>query len=324
MEEIPIAKFMKLLKVNKLLLAGILIIPAMLLTPFLLDLWILHILTFCIFYSILALSWNLVAGYTGQFSFAHVALAGVGGYTSALLSVYLEVPPHFGILFGGLAATAVGFGIGILSLRLRGPYFTLVTLCFAAVLRLAVINEENITGGTAGLSQGWGLQPLWGSPLIHFYIVIIIFVVAIFVKYKIVNSSFGLTLRAIREDEDAAMVCGINTSKQKILVFAISSLFAGVIGGYYAHYLIIMSPDMFSLSQMMVIQGATIIGGLGTIVGPVIGGFFYYILSLVMRDYFGGYHLLIFGILVVAIVMAKPKGLWGMISEIYHRIVRSN
>ena len=280
--------------------------------PFFLTQYWLHVMIISLFYVVMASSWNLIAGFTGQISFAHAAFSGVGAYASGMLAVYLGFPPWIGILIGTGMAALLGLGLGYLCIRMGGIYLSLTTLGFSEILRIIITNEDRWTRGTMGL-QVPGFFAEY-SKTSYYYLFLILTIVVLLLIYWITHSDMGLTFRAVLNDELAASSSGINTIRVRVLAFTISSAMAGLAGGLYAHYLMLITPDIPSLGQMFLVLAMAVIGGMGSFAGPIIGSFVLEILSEYIRIY-GEYHVLLFGL--VALVMARfaPEGLMGIVEK---------
>src|SRR5579871_3156387 len=229
--------------------AGALVLAAGALAfPYLVNAYWLSVGVLAMFYAIIAASWALLAGYAGQFSFGHMAFVSLGAYTSGLLVVSLGVPIPIAMIAGIALCTVVGSGIGFVGLRMRGPYLALFTVAFSEVLRIVIVSENELTGGSGGLEV---------TPLFHgrtdtpfYYLGLGLLVASLGVMTLLVTSRWGLFFRAIRENEDAAAAAGVKVVRFRILAFAISSSFAGLAGGFYGHYIGILTPDIGSVDQM--------------------------------------------------------------------------
>lgn len=268
-----------------------------------------HILIVSLFYVIMASSWNLLAGYTGQVSFGHAAFAGIGAYTSGILAVNSGLNPWLGVVAGTVLAAGFGFLVGILCLRMGGIYLSLTTLAFSSILHIVINNEYEITRGTMGL-QVPGLISEY-SKLAYFYIFLVATLVVLGVIYRLIHSNAGLNFRAVQNDERAAGSLGVNVVRVRVLAFTVSSAMAGMAGALYGHYLLLITPQIPSLDQQFLVLSMTIIGGLGSFVGPIIGAIGLEILSEYIRAY-GEYHVLFFGIVALTVARFAPKGLMGI------------
>jgi branched-chain amino acid transport system permease protein len=278
-----------------------------------------HVLTTAFYYVILAVGWNLLAGYTGQFSLAHHTFAGVGAYTSALLVLYARVPMLVGILAGILVAAAAGYGLGTVCLRMRAIYLALATWAFAESVRLLVTVEYQITRGDLGLATPF----LFGTPrsMGYYYVFLALAVGSVLAAWHIVHSRVGVYIRAIRDDEEAAAVMGVDTFKWKRFVFAVSAMFAATAGGFQAHYVGLLSPTPMKFNEMAMIVIMVIVGGLRTFSGPVVGAVFIELLFEWLRAW-GEVRMVLFALLVIVVARAYPGGLAGIVQSLARRIAR--
>ncbi|MCP4118815.1 MAG: branched-chain amino acid ABC transporter permease [Desulfobacteraceae bacterium] len=301
---------------KRLTIMGLLFAAALL--PFATGGYWLHIIIIAYYYALLASSWCLLAGYAGQFSFAHAALGAVGAYTSALLVLNTDMPPGFSILIGSFAAAGVGLFIGFLCLRLQGPYLALFTIAYSEIFRIALNAEYRYTGGNFGLN----VPPLFAreSRVLYYYTILTILVLSLFIMYKIVNSRLGLFFRAVREDEDAAATLGVNVVKYKILAFVITSFFAGLAGGFYAHYVRILTPNIIQLPQMGLIIAMVVIGGIESLAGAVAGALILQLAAEYLRDY-EELRWVFFGLLLVITLRFSQNGL---IYPVYKRLTKKS
>jgi branched-chain amino acid transport system permease protein len=280
--------------------------------PFFLSQYWLHAMIISLFYVIMASSWNLLAGYTGQVSFAHAAFSGVGAYVSGVLAVFLGLSPWLGILVGTGVAALLGLGLGYLCIRMGGIYLSLTTLGFSEILRIIVTNEDKWTRGTMGL-QTPGLFVEY-SKANYYYLFLAVTVLILILIYQFIRSEWGMTFRAVLNDEIAASASGINTIRVRLLAFILSSAMAGLAGGLYGHYLMLITPDIPSLGQMFLVLAMAVIGGMGSFAGPIIGSFVLEILSEYIRVY-GEYHVLLFGLVALAMARFAPEGMMGVVAS---------
>lgn len=277
--------------------------------PFGLSEYWLHVMIISLFYVMMASSWNLIAGYTGQVSFAHAAFSGVGAYVSGMLAVNLGFPPWLGILIGTAVAALLGLGLGFLCIRMGGIYLSLTTLGFSEILRIIITNEDHWTRGTMGLQVPGFFSEY--SKLSYYFLFLFLAILFLVLIYRIIHSEMGLSFRAVLNDELAASSSGIDTIRVRIMAFTISSAMAGMAGGLYGHYLMLITPDIPSLGQMFLVLAMAVIGGMGSFIGPVIGAFALEILSEYIRIY-GEYHVLIFGLVALGVARFAPEGIVGM------------
>jgi branched-chain amino acid transport system permease protein len=268
-----------------------------------------HVLTISFYYVILAVGWNILAGYTGQFSLAHHAFAGIGGYTSALLVQYAGVPMLTGIGAGVALAAAVGYGLGTLCLRMRAIYLALATWAFAESVRLFVTAEYQVTRGDLGLATPF----LFGTPrpTPYYYLFLGLVLAGLLAAWALVKSRVGSYLRAIRDDEEAAAAMGVDTFKWKRVAFAVSAVFAGVAGGFQAHYVGLLSPAPMKFNEMAMVVVMVIVGGLRSFPGPVLGAVFIELLSELLRGW-GEVRMVVFALLVIVVARSYPAGLVGI------------
>jgi len=273
----------------------------------------LQILFRVFLFAALGLAWNLVGGYAGQLSLGHAAYFGVGAYGLALLSK-VGIPPWLSLFLGvGLAVISAAI-IGLVSFRLRGPYFALCTIAFAEVVRLVAKNLPDVTGGDVGTQV-----PLLftESSIKSFYISGVLLTALAFVLTAwIERSKFGYYLMAIREDEDTAMSVGVNTSRVKLWSLLISAALTAIGGALYASLFLFIVPDqVMSLDMSVEIAIVPMLGGAGTLFGPVIGSIVLETAAEIFKNIFQEAHLLIYGVLVVMVVIFLPEGIAGTIAN---------
>jgi branched-chain amino acid transport system permease protein len=266
----------------------------------------------------LAVSLNLINGFTGQFSIGHAGFMAIGAYASAFFTVTfgdsvrkaLGVLPGFagdgvvlliGLAVGAVLAAMAGFIVGVPSLRLRGDYLAIVTLGFGEMIRVFILNIDAVGGarGYAGIPK-----------LANFFWIYGFAALTILVVYRIVHSSFGRTLVAIREDEIAAEAMGVHTTRAKVIAFVVSSALAGVAGGLFAHYLMYVNTNSFTFLKSFEIIIMIVIGGLGSISGSVLGAVLFISLTEGLRE-FAQYRMLLFSLLLVVLMIVRPQGILG-------------
>lgn len=289
-------------------LLTIAVLLAALLAPLVLQTYWLHVIIIAYFYAVLAASWALLAGYAGQFSFGHMALMAVGGYTTGLLGKYLNTPPLLGIILGTLMAGVIGLAIGALVLRFKAAYLALFTIAFSEILRTILKGESQITRGDQGLS----VAPLFGQEIIsrmpYYYTMLAVLLVCLLLMYWMANSRIGLFLRSIREDEDAAAARGVNVVRYKVLTFVVTSMIAGLAGGFFAHYITIITPNILIIPQMGLVIAMAIIGGVESLVAAAFGGILIQVSLELLRE-FGAWRLVIFGILLILTLRFARNGI---------------
>jgi branched-chain amino acid transport system permease protein len=266
----------------------------------------MHVAIIAMYYGILASSWSLLAGYAGLFSLSHVAFASIGGYTSALLNQWLGIPVPVGMGAGVVMCCALGGVIGLVCLRMSGPYLAIFTLGFSEIVRITISTEDEVTAGMAGLHT----EPLLASAtrMPYLYTAVALLAVSLLLMGALVRSRWGLFLRAIREDEQAAAASGVGVARFRILAFAIASGFAGLAGGFYAHYIGVMTPSVGDLDEMAKLVVMTVIGGMERLPTAVGGAFVVEVLLELLRGY-GQWRLPIFGILLLLTMRLARNGL---------------
>jgi len=289
------------------LLAGVLFIFALLIPLFLETYW-LHVMIIAYFYALLASSWSLLAGYAGQFSFGHMAFMAIGGYTTGLLGRYFNIGPLLGIVLGTLMAGLMGLAIGALVLRFKASYLALFTIAFSEILRTILNGESDITRGDQGLS----VVPLLGEDIIsrvpYYYIMLALLGVCMILMYWLANSRIGLFLRAIREDEEAAAARGVSVVRYKVLTFVITSMIAGLAGGFFAHYITLITPNIMIIPQMGLVIAMAIVGGVESLMAAAMGGVIIQVSLELLRE-FGAWRLVIFGALLIVTLRFARDGL---------------
>jgi branched-chain amino acid transport system permease protein len=277
----------------------------------------------------LALAWNIVGGFGGQLSLGHSMFYGIGAYTSTLLLQHLGWSPWIGMVFGAAIAAVVGAALSYPCLRLRGPFFALSTIAFLEVLRLLAIHEKEWTGGSAGLIVPLHIGWTWmifrekGPYLvIAFGLMLMVLLASMAVRH----SRFGYYLVAVREREDAAMAAGVNTVRVKILGVMVSAALTATVGTFMAMYTTFLEPaSMFSLGLSVQIAMFALIGGLGTVAGPIAGTVLVVPLSELARGWLGasanGLHGFVYGTVLVLTVLTIPSGLVGALGARVGRLI---
>ena len=288
---------------------GGLILAGMCVLPLGLDIYPQHVLIVSLFYVMMASSWNLLAGYTGQVSFGHAAMAGIGAYTSGILAVKAGVNPWIGVGIGTVLAALLGLGLGALCLKMGGIYLSLTTLAFSQILHIIIVNQYDVTRGTMGL-QVPGLMAEY-SKLAYYYIQLAASVLVLLILYRMLHSNLGLNFRAVQNDELAAKSLGVKVLQVRVLAFTVASAMAGFAGGLYGHYLLLITPEIPSLDLQFYVLAMTVIGGMGSFIGPIIGAFALNIMAEKIRDY-GEYHVLVFGLIALIVARFAPNGLLGV------------
>ena len=282
----------------------------------------LDVLTLIFFTAYIGQSWNILGGYAGQFSFGGVMFFGTGAYTSSILLTSFGVPPIIGIFAAIFMGAFLGLIVGYLSFRsgLRGSYFALITLAFAELLRV-LANSVEFTGGGVGLFLTYapGLHNLqFNSPTGFYYFSLVLLVISLAIAMWLERSRFGAQLVAIRENEDAAEALGIDTLKCKVYAIMIMGGMGGAAGTFYAQkYLYIDPPISYSIALSVEMLLVTIVGGMGTVFGPLVGSFFLHTVNEFARHFIDtpGVSLIVYGFILILIISFLPNGLVGL----FHR-----
>jgi branched-chain amino acid transport system permease protein len=268
-------------------------------------------------FAALGLAWNLVGGYAGQLSLGHVAFFGVGAYGLALF-VQIGVPIWIALFLAACVATLFAAVIGAIAFRLRGPYFTLATIAFGEVLRLTATNL-NVTGGAIGLTMP-GLfvgRTFWRS---YYLAAVALMAIAFITNYWTSRSRFGYYLMAIREDEDTASAVGINTAWCKLKSLLMSAFLTALAGALYGSAFQFIVPDsILPLEISIQIAIITMLGGAGTLLGPILGAVLLLSASEAFKNQFKESHLLIYGILIVLVVLFMPEGIVGGLQHLFRK-----
>jgi branched-chain amino acid transport system permease protein len=282
-----------------------------------------HIFILTFIWVIIGSAWNLLSGYAGQVSFGHAIFFGTGAYTAGLCVTKLHISAWWGMLFAGPVTMLVGFIIGWICFRLRGPYFALATIAFGEIFLQVAKVWKSLTGGMLGIL----IIQSFRSKLPYYYIGLALALLCIAVVYKVVNSKWGYYFVAIREDQDAAEAIGVSSFRYKTIALLISSFFTGLAGAFYMNYMAFIDPQVvFSLHHISIMAIlVSIIGGVGTIWGPPLGAFIMVWLQETFRSSLFGLaprwiseaHVLAFGILVILVIRYLPNGIVGD----WHRIV---
>jgi len=291
------------------LLAIVAFLPAVMTS----DYW-RGVIVVSMYFALLAISWNLLAGYTGQFSLAPATFAMIGGYTTGLLAYHFGATAVLGIPAAIVVAGVIGLLLAAIVMRLRGPYLALTTLSFAEIIRVVIANSIDFTRGDLGLN----VPSLFERRLTSYYVMLAVVAGIQAGVYWLLRGPGGLYLRAIRDDEVAAAGRGVDTVRWKTYAFALSAAIGGLAGALYAHFAQFVSPELGLLSQAGLVISMVVIGGLGSLGGPIVGALLVYVTSELLREV-GGYQLIVFAILVILFARFFRDGLWGLLRSGYER-----
>jgi len=312
--------------VRWLALAALVLLLAL---PAWLDSYAISVFILIFFYAFLGQAWNILGGYAGQLSAGHAAFVGIGAYASALLSAQAGLTPWLGMLVGGTLSAGLGTLVGYLGFRfgLRGFYFVLLTVAFAEVCRIVTLNTDAV-GGALGYYitfTGNPRQFQFQDNRAYYYIALGLMLIATGVVAAMERRRFGAFLIAIREDEQACEALGVNTFRYKMLAMVVSSFLTGVGGTFYAFYLFSLQPNsVFGIPLSVEIIIRPIVGGAGTVLGPILGSFILSPLAEASRIYLGqggwsGAHLVAYGLLLIAVVLFLPRGAYPALRRLWLR-----
>jgi len=267
------------------------------------------IIVVSVYFAILALAWNLLAGYTGQFSLAPAAFAMIGGYTTALLDFYWHVPLALGIPAAVLVTALLGAVLGKLVLNLSGPYLSLTTLAFAEIARVVIGNSYQFTRG----DQGMHVATLTDNRLAYYYIFLAALLAVLGGFYLLLKGRLGRFMMAVRDDPVGAGSRGIGVVRIKMIAFCISCGICGLAGSLYGTFSQLVSPELGLLQQTGLVLSMVVIGGTGSLTGALVGAVVVYLGSEWLRG-FGNIQVIVFAALVIVFARYVPGGLWGLVS----------
>lgn len=282
--------------------------------------YLLHILVITGIYIILALSLNLIVGYTGLPALGHAAFLAMGAYTSSLLALQLGLSPWIGLVAGAVMAALLGVVIAVPTLRLKGDYLALATFGAGVIVYSIAKNWVSLTRGPMGLPgipsfslAGFQLSAIWS----YLILVALFVLLTYFIIGRVVNSPFGRVLRGIREDEIATQAMGKDVDRHKVLVFVIGAFFAGIAGSLYAHYITFIDPSSFTVMESITILLMVVFGGMGSLSGSFVGAATLVILPELLRflgmpsSVAAPLRQMIYGLLLVVLMLRRPQGILG-------------
>src|SRR4030042_5479179 len=291
------------------------------------DIYVMQIMTTIFFYAFLGSAWNIVGGYAGALSLGHSMYVGLGAYAPPILFLQFGVTPLIGMFVGGFVAMIFGLIIGVPSLRLRGPYFALGSIAFAAILQLWFLDTDKFLALEIRAARGIMLPVLGNAPFkfqfiekgTYYYIILGFTCVIVFLVYLMHRSTLGFYLAAIRSNPLAAEAIGINVGGMKMIAFAVSAFFSAIGGAFYAQWILFFNPERLfgaDLSFELVFIG--IVGGRASVLGPVLGALVLVPIGEFTRVYLGGgrlvgIHLVLYGLALMLAIVFIPQGLNGLI-----------
>ena len=284
--------------------------PPLLALPLFVSEFTAHVLAISAYYVILAASWNMLAGFTGQFSLAQHGFAALGAYTSGLLVYHLQTPLWVSIPLGVLTTALGGLLLGLLVLKMRAIYLSIATWAFAETLRITLSAAYEFTRGDLGLS----VPSLYGHvrPVTYYYTFVAVAALCVLATHVILRSPIGYFMRAVKDDQMRAQSLGVDTTRVKLFAFTVSSAMAGVAGVLYAHYVLTLTPSIVDFSEMAKIIIIVVIGGIGYFIGPVLAAPPINFLSTYLQAY-GEWSLVLFAAVVIVVMRSYPAGLAGLI-----------
>lgn len=287
---------------------------ALLLPLVITNTYFVHVLVLAAIFAILALSLNLLTGYTGLLSLGHQAFFALGAYISAILATRLGFPFWAGLLLGAFGSMTGGYFISRITLRLRDAYFVIATIAFANILGLIVLNWVDLTQGPMGITNV-PVPSLFGfkadTPVKGYYMVLALLGLSLLICKRLVDSDVGRALVAMREFENLARVVGIDTRRYAIIASSVSAMLAGLAGAFYAHYLKFLSPDVFAFDIMINMVVMMLAGGMGTLAGPVLGAVIFTVVPEALR-FSQGYRMVLLALTVILLVRFLPRGIMGL------------
>jgi branched-chain amino acid transport system permease protein len=282
--------------------------------------YLIHILIIAGIYIIFTLGLNLIVGYTGLAALGHIAFACVGAYTSSLLALNFGISPWIGLIVGAILASILGAIVAYPSLKLKGDYLALATFGLGVIVYSIAKNWVGLTRGPMGLPGipsfsifGYQISNVWS-----YLILVLVFVVITFIAIRNITSSpFGRILKGIREDEIASQAMGKNVNRQKIIVFVVGALFAGIAGSLYAHYISFIDPSSFTIMESITVLLMVVFGGMASLKGSLVGASLLVILPELLRflgmpsSIAAPLRQMIYGLLLVILMIWRPQGLMG-------------
>lgn len=293
--------------------------------------YILGILILATLYAYVGITWNIVAGFAGQLLIAHVIFLGIGAYTTIVLYDRFDISPWLGIPAAGIMAGLLGMLVSFITLRygLKADYFALFTIALLVTLKTLFL-KWNFVGSALGLwlqlSDASLKNMIFNTKQPYLYIAMVILTLGVIVQYRIYRSKMGKYMLAIREDESAAAALGVNTSLYKTYAVVISAIMAGIAGGFYVMYVTFVEPpQVFDLGfNVEIVMASPIIGGLGSLAGPILGAFLNKPLAELIRGMLSaqtsGSSLIIYGSFLVLSILFLPRGIAGALHDLYKKI----
>jgi branched-chain amino acid transport system permease protein len=310
-----------------LVVAAVLILPQIVTNRFAIDIFIRILL-----FAFIGVAWNLMGGYAKQLSLGHAAYFGLGAYTSTILEIRFGISPWIGMVAGGLVAMLASLPIGALCFRLRGPYFAIATIATAQVLMLLFLKFRDFAWGAEGTTiPNYGDAPLmmqFDEKAAYYYLALGLLALGLAVTYRVEHSWMGYYLVAIGEDEDAAEAIGVNAPRIKRDIYMVSAFLTALAGTFYVQYIYFIDPaTAFSFNISVEAALVSIVGGIGTLWGPVLGTVLLETTSALLQSWLGssagGVQLTVYSLILIGVILWRPSGLLGLFTDIYRRIVHA-
>ncbi len=287
-----------------------------------------HVMILVFMFGMMAVAWNIMGGYAWMFSFGQVAFFGIGAYTSSFLLITYHINPWLGLVVGGLIAALVAAAIGYPCSNLRGHYFAIASIAFGEIVRTH-FNNWKLVGAAEGmtlpmLEESFENFMFHSSKLPYYYIMLAFLIISLVVCYIVATSKMGYYFRAIKESHDVAKVLGINVVWYRLIAIMISAFLTAMAGTFYAQYVLYLDPESVLILPISIqIVLISMLGGAGSIMGPVIGAAILMPVSEITRVMLGhkgtGIDMIIYGALITLISVYQPKGVWGLFSNIGKR-----
>ena len=314
----------------KTITVGLVVLALLLIFPMVVtQIFPLQIMILVFMYAMLGVAWNIMGGYAGMFSFGQAAFFGIGAYTSSFLLMTFHVNPWIGLIAGGVVAALVAAAIGYPCSNLRGHYFAIASIAFAEIVRVH-FNNWTLMNAAEGISlpmldESFVNFMFHTSKVPYYYIMLAFLILALIVCYFVATSKMGYYFRAIKESHDVAEVLGVNVVRYRLVAIMISAFLSAMAGTFYAQYVLYIDPESVMLLAISIqIVLLSMLGGAGSIMGPVIGAAVLIPIAEVTRVWLGhrgtGVDMLIYGFLITIISVYQPQGVWGLLSRIGNRI----
>ena len=302
-------------------LAILIILPFAVPSPY-----VRHLIIIAMIYAIVASNWNLSLGYGGVFNFGHLAFFGLGAYASAILSKSVGISPWATIFIAGLVAGVAAVIVSIPVLRLKGIYVVLVTFAFSQLCLQLIMSQQSITGGSLGMplvpplkigSYSFSTDGRFG----YYFVALALLIASTVYLERLVRSHFGISIVALRDNEDYAISRGISLARQRLLTLVASAVFTGIAGGFFSCYARVASPEIFGFGPLSLALSMMLLGGIGSIYGPIVGAFVITIVSEAMVE-LGPTRFLIIAALIILVLMFYPGGIIAGLQHGYERLWR--